>query len=113
MSHLEALMRDTFFGQVVYMATGGKVFKHPEDRDDFVVPERYRQGGDRSQTQKGKNEKRSKRNVDANAEKGTRDANGHEAERARDDASRASSEATAVQSRDSGESGEDPNKVDW
>ncbi|GAA5897660.1 hypothetical protein JCM6882_000062 [Rhodosporidiobolus microsporus] len=35
------LIRDSVFGQTVNWATKGKVFPYPEQRPDYVVPERY------------------------------------------------------------------------
>lgn len=34
-------MRDAFFGRVVYHLSGKRLFNHPEERPDYVIPERY------------------------------------------------------------------------
>lgn len=34
-------IRDSFFGRVVYNLSGKRLFIHPEERDDYVVPEKY------------------------------------------------------------------------
>ena len=36
--------RDTFFGAIVYHASGKKVFQFEEEKPDFVVPERFQKG---------------------------------------------------------------------
>lgn len=36
-----ALIRDSFFGQLVYYASGRRYFRHEEEKPGFVVPERY------------------------------------------------------------------------
>ena len=35
------LLRDSFFGRVVYYASGRRVFRYPEEKDGFVLPPRY------------------------------------------------------------------------
>lgn len=35
------LLRDSMFGRVVYYASGRRLFQHPEDRPDFILPPRY------------------------------------------------------------------------
>lgn len=38
------LIRDTFFGQIIYLASSRKYMQFPEEKADFVVPEHYRLG---------------------------------------------------------------------
>ncbi|ODQ65495.1 SCR1 protein [Nadsonia fulvescens var. elongata DSM 6958] len=35
------ILRDSFWGQIVYHASGKKLFQNPEERPDFVLPEKY------------------------------------------------------------------------
>jgi MFS transporter, DHA1 family, multidrug resistance protein len=35
------VIRDSFFGQVVYYVSAGRLFRHPEDMPGFVLPEKY------------------------------------------------------------------------
>ncbi|KAK4053182.1 GTPase-activating protein [Microbotryomycetes sp. JL201] len=105
MGRLSALMRDTFFGQVVYHASGERAFTHPEEQDDFKVPAKYLP----------ENEKR-KHSIHQ-GEKSTKNVKGNETERqaeegrvASDDSS---SDATAVHSRDSDQDQDKDHIVDW
>lgn len=41
---LKSLLRDTFAGQVVYYASGRRVWRYREEEPDFVVPERFLPG---------------------------------------------------------------------
>ncbi|KAI5963812.1 MDR1 [Candida pseudojiufengensis] len=34
-------LRDSFAGRIVYHLSGHKYFKHPEEEDDYVIPEKY------------------------------------------------------------------------
>ncbi|PWN22235.1 putative FLR1-putative H+ antiporter [Microstroma glucosiphilum] len=38
------LIRDTFFGQLIYLASSRKRMQFPEEKADFIVPEQYRLG---------------------------------------------------------------------
>lgn len=35
-------LRETTFGQILYHASGRKIFRYPEEQPDFVIPERWR-----------------------------------------------------------------------
>ena len=35
------LVRDSFFGQIVYYASGKRFFRYPEEKEGFVLPPRY------------------------------------------------------------------------
>ncbi|KAJ3528909.1 hypothetical protein NM688_g7930 [Phlebia brevispora] len=40
-SFMHDLVRDSFIGQLIYYASGRRLLNYPEDRPDFVLPERY------------------------------------------------------------------------
>ena len=35
------IIRDSFFGQIIYHASGRRLLQYPEERPDFILPERY------------------------------------------------------------------------
>lgn len=39
--HVPDILRDSFFGRIVYYATGRRLFRHDEERPDFKLPPRY------------------------------------------------------------------------
>jgi DHA1 family multidrug resistance protein-like MFS transporter len=39
--HTPIFIRDSFFGRIVYELSGKSIFKHPEERADYVVPDKY------------------------------------------------------------------------
>jgi MFS transporter, DHA1 family, multidrug resistance protein len=38
------LIRESFFGRIVYVSSGRRIFNYREERPDFVLPERYDSG---------------------------------------------------------------------
>ncbi|KAM0792603.1 hypothetical protein ACM66B_005264 [Microbotryomycetes sp. NB124-2] len=118
MTRVNALMRDTFFGQVVYQASGQRLFTHPEERDDFQVPQKYLPDNDKRRTSSSSNgyskgEKVGKGVEGTSADREAEEGRRHESATATNDDS--NSDATAVHSRDGEQQDEekDDNLVDW
>ena len=40
-SIMKDLVRDSFIGQLVNRASGGRLLPYPDQRSDYVIPERY------------------------------------------------------------------------
>lgn len=104
--HLQALVRDTLFGQIARRLTNGKAFPHPEQQDGFEVPERYRNDHPKRQGSDLGNQKKKR-------------SNGEKAASTPAPRERANSEDTAVEegNNDNVEEGDqgphDINLVEW
>ncbi|KAK4058635.1 GTPase-activating protein [Microbotryomycetes sp. JL221] len=115
MAPLSVLMRDTFAGQLVYLLSGRKVFTHQEEDESFQVPDKYLETSEKrhkpsNRLQNG-NSKQAQQSSASNDDDAERGGAQREPQRRQSDAS--SSDATAVQSRDSEQSDQDENIVDW